>query len=427
MGSERIRGLVPPALLLMAGVAVAAWPTGAVRRDAAQPSAAPAVARRRLALPVHDDDLITGPPDSPITLTFFFAYSSERTTLAARRLADALRETGAVARIVWKHAPQPLPESARLPHVGAVAANREGVFPAFHERLLSEPTRGWDRQALLDLGRELGCDGTRWSAAMADQTLLDLVDRSDNLASVAGVGLDPALFLDGRPVDVSDAATLRASLASATVEVQGLRALGSTLDEIRRERARGGRPPGTKPDTTPRVDIPIREDDPSRGPADAPVTIIVFSDFRCPGCGLGARMLRTLEEEHPGAIRVVFKQFPIISPLAARATIAAQRAGKFWEVHDQLYFGPAAQEKTLDWPVVERVLGEVGMDPTALRREVESSDADAKIERDMTIGQQVGVTSTPTFVVNGRLVSGDGAPQACVDVALEELAGSLSP
>ena len=45
----------------------------------------------------------------------------------------------------------------------------------------------------------------------------------------------------------------------------------------------------------------------------------------------------------------------------------------------------------------------------------------------MTIGQQVGVTSTPTFVVNGRLVSGDGAPQACVDVALEELAGSLSP
>ena len=166
--------------------------------------------------------------------------------------------------------------------------------------------------------------------------------------------------------------------------------------------------------------IPINEDDPVWGPADAPVTLIVYSDFECPFCGRHAQNVAKVKAANGDLVRVVFKQFPLAfhqrAMPAAMASLAALEQGKFWEVHDRLFdrnpLSPAemnewAEESGIDW---ERVLAEV-----------ESGELRERVQRDINEGQQFGVRGTPASFINGVSLSG-AVPvddlQALVDLGL---------
>src|SRR5215475_1474263 len=86
---------------------------------------------------------------------------------------------------------------------------------------------------------------------------------------------------------------------------------------------------------------------PSRGPDNAPVTIVEFADFDCPYCATASRTMRALVRVYPDQVRWVFKHFAIAPQgsdrMAHEAAIAAQEQGKFWEMHDLLYANPTAR------------------------------------------------------------------------------------
>ena len=141
---------------------------------------------------------------------------------------------------------------------------------------------------------------------------------------------------------------------------------------------------------------------PVRGDADAPITIVEFSDFECPFCGRAHPVLERIVREFDGQVRMVFKQYPLsmheYADDASRATIAAGNQGKFWEMHDTLF----EHQTALTPSDIEGYAEELGLDMERFRADMEAEATQAIIDRDRALGQELGVNSTPTIFVNGR-------------------------
>lgn len=138
------------------------------------------------------------------------------------------------------------------------------------------------------------------------------------------------------------------------------------------------------------------------GPEDAEVTVVIFSDFECPHCRRAAETLRELQRDHPTRIRIFFKHFPLDShPMAmsaARAAVAAQAQGKFWEFHDRVY----ENQDDIGPGLYVRIATELQMDLDRFESERISQESATRVQRDKLEGQRIGVEATPTIFVNGR-------------------------
>ncbi|MEX1997979.1 MAG: DsbA family protein [Candidatus Andersenbacteria bacterium] len=156
--------------------------------------------------------------------------------------------------------------------------------------------------------------------------------------------------------------------------------------------------------------VTIEEDDPVLGVADAPVTIVEFSDFECPYCRqFHQTTFRQLRETYidSGKARFVHKDFPLsqIHPqaqAAAAAAYCAGRQGQFWEYAEKLY----APEAVLDKAALEQYAQALTLDTTAFTTCQEESGTEEKITRNARAAIAAGVTGTPAFVVNGVLIEG---------------------
>jgi protein-disulfide isomerase len=155
---------------------------------------------------------------------------------------------------------------------------------------------------------------------------------------------------------------------------------------------------------------PLPADAPSRGPVNAPVTLQVFSDFECPYCALAAPVVRELEAEFGGSLRIVWRNLPLpMHPHAALAAAAAlevytERGGAaFWRFHDAAF---AAQRSGLDEVVLERLARDEGVDAARYRTAIAGHVHDARIQADLDAGDAAGINGTPAFFVNSWFTVG---------------------
>jgi protein-disulfide isomerase len=162
---------------------------------------------------------------------------------------------------------------------------------------------------------------------------------------------------------------------------------------------------------------------PFKGSATAPVTIVEFSDFHCPFCNRVLPTLGQLESQYGDKVKLVFRDYPIDSlhPGARKAHEAARCAydqGKFWAYHDALFANApkASPEQLKTYPQ------DVGPDVQAFEQCFNSGAYQAAVQRDVEEGTRVGVTGTPAFFINGRLVSGAQPIESFVRAIEEELA-----
>lgn len=165
---------------------------------------------------------------------------------------------------------------------------------------------------------------------------------------------------------------------------------------------------------------------PLRGTADAPVTVVVFSDFQCPYCARAERSLRTVLERFPGKVRVAFRDFPLVQihADAASASGAAycaqrQRPELFWQMHDRLF----AHQADLAPDALKQHAVALGMRLPEFEHCLAEVVASMPWRDDIEEGQALGVTGTPTLFVNGRRITGATTVLALSD-AIEE---ALSP
>lgn len=158
-----------------------------------------------------------------------------------------------------------------------------------------------------------------------------------------------------------------------------------------------------------RVPVP-GPDSPSRGPANAPVTIQVFSDFECPFCAAAAPVLHELEAEFGASVRIVFRNLPLpMHPHAALAAVTglevfAERGGAaFWRFHDAAF---AAQRRGLDEKVLEALARDEGVDPQRYHDAIASHVREASINADIAAADAAGINGTPAFFVNSYFTIG---------------------
>jgi len=142
---------------------------------------------------------------------------------------------------------------------------------------------------------------------------------------------------------------------------------------------------------------------PVQGKIDAPVTLIVFSDFECPWCGKLEPALKQLLDGNQDKLRIVFKHLPL--PMhpnaepAALAAIAAQKQDKFWQMHDALF-------QTTNWTpgVIEETAQKVGLNMEKFKADLNNPETGMQLAKDKTDAQLADVVSTPSMFINGRPV-----------------------
>jgi protein-disulfide isomerase len=146
-------------------------------------------------------------------------------------------------------------------------------------------------------------------------------------------------------------------------------------------------------------------DSPVMGASDRQIVMIEFSDFQCPFCATANKSLKEFMAKHKDKVTLVYKHFPLtqIHPEAlpaARAAWAANKQGKFWEYHDTLFANQARLSEAFYTETA-----------TSLKLDLKKFDADRKladnfIVEDFKLGRKVGVDGTPTFIMNGEVVTG---------------------
>jgi protein-disulfide isomerase len=151
---------------------------------------------------------------------------------------------------------------------------------------------------------------------------------------------------------------------------------------------------------------------PSRGPDNAPVTVVEFSDFQCPHCRELYRTLKDLEPRYP-QVHFVFKDFPLtqIHPWAMTAALAARCAymndpQSFWKVHDAIFDNQDLITAENAYDQMLKFATGAGLSPDAFRACMISPEAKKAIESNLADGRALKVQSTPTVFVNGRLLVG---------------------
>lgn len=156
----------------------------------------------------------------------------------------------------------------------------------------------------------------------------------------------------------------------------------------------------------PRIEVEIADHDYTKGPDDAPVTLIEFADFQCPHCARVSPTLARLVEEYDGKVRLVFKDFPLDGhPRAMYASIANHCAGdqgKYWEMHQVLW----DHQRSLEDADLTGYATELGLDVDAWTACYTARTHEDEIQEDIEHGTAAGVSGTPAVFVNGILVSG---------------------
>lgn len=361
-----------------------------------------------------------GAEDALLTIVEFSDYACSFCARARDTLdALALLYPGQL-RLV--HRSVPFLSESDLAASAARAAAAQGKHRAMEARLYA--VRGQvDRAGVEILAQELGLDMLRFRAALDAGAHRDAIAADTRLAAALGVVSTPTFFINGRAivgarplaafVEVIEAERARAAAARERTGLGG-RALYREL--VAQGLASGDSTPSTpagrqalSPYTTYRVGTGWPGL--TAGPASAPVTLVVFSDFECPYCAANQAALAHVRATFGDSLRVVFRHFPLAfhrrAQLAAEAAMAAAAQGKFWAFHDELLARPGA----LGRAELEAAARAVGLDLPRFRAELEAHRHREAVLLDAASGGALGVDGTPTMFVNGLAVPGVLAPE----------------
>jgi len=164
--------------------------------------------------------------------------------------------------------------------------------------------------------------------------------------------------------------------------------------------SRGGRPDPSKV-----YKVAVGEA-PTKGPKNAKVQIVEFSDFQCPFCSRVTPTLDQVRKEYGDQVSISFKHLPLPmhskAPEAHAAAQAAHLQGKFWEMHDLIF----ANQRELSRDKYIEYAGQLKLDVARFEKDMDSKPVKAQIEADTKQAGSLGVTGTPSLFINGRFLSG---------------------
>jgi protein-disulfide isomerase len=333
-------------------------------------------------------------------------------------------------RLVWKHNPLPFHHEARPVHLAAAAVHMLAGNEAFDDfrNLAFANQRALTPENLVAWAAQAGV------SRMALQTWLDSgkpaqkVESDVQLAQRIGATGTPAFRINGvtltgaQPFEAFQEIIDQQLIAAKLLTASGTppRAVYGQLTDVNYVEPRAIADRADEQD--PKVyNVPVFADDPVRGPKDALVTIIVFSEFQCPFCKRVEPTLAELLELYPKDLRIVWKDNPLpfhprAKPAALLARFAHKKQGNdgFWRMHDALF---ANQPELDDEDFADLVKNQGLLWPQALA--ALSAGGSPKIDQSQELADSFGARGTPHFFVNGRRLSG-AQPLASFTALIDE-------
>ena len=345
-----------------------------------------------------------GSDKAPITLVIFEDYECPFSQRANDRIKQIVDDNPNKIRLVFKHYPLVFHSHAKLAHKAAAAAQKQGKFLEYRDMLYANQNR-LDRENLIEYARKLKLNEKKFIEYMDGPEAMGLIQMNLDEGEKLGVSGTPNFFFNGRKVtgaqpveafqDVVDQ-ELKVTETYAKKKLTGRK----LYEQIIKDNV------GIDDDTA--SNKLVLEGMPYKGAADAPVTIIEYSDFQCPFC---ARARLTIDEllklpEYHGKIKVVFKQLPLAfhsnAHRAAEAAMFAHEKGKFWEMHDIMFENSEAleEENLLDY--AERI----GLSRSELKQALDSGKYSATVDEQAKEANRQGLKGTPSFLINGTQLLG---------------------
>ncbi len=413
----------PGASAPVAAAIEAPSPTPSPSAAPAAPAAARApsgdVAAAKFTLAAHSPR--KGPKAAKVTLVEISDFECPFCSRAAATVAELQKKYEKDVAFVFVNQPLAFHKNAVPAARAALAANRQGKFWPYHDKLFANQ-QALGEPELAKYAAEVGLDLKKWRKDYADPAIAAAVDADKKMSDAVGASGTPTFLINGRKlVGAKPADAFSAIIDEELKKADALIAKGTAKEAVSQkltEEALAAAPaPGAPPA---RVEVPIGAA-PVKGPANAPITIVEFSDFECPFCNKIPPVLKQLEADYKGKVRIAFKHLPLPfhknAPLAAEASLAAHEQGKFWPFHDKLF----ENQQSLDRASLEKFAAELGLDARKFKAALDSGKFRAQVQKDAQQAASVGATGTPTFFINGTRFVGAQPLEAFKRVIDEEL------
>ncbi len=365
-----------------------------------------------------------GAADAKLTVIVFEDFKCPFCQRVQATLGDLEAKYGKNLRVVFKH--YIVHQNAKGLHLAAAAAAEQGKFWDMHDFLFKDIS-ATDGQNAADYAKNLRLDVKRWQETIDSGRAQAMIDGDMKLGTQFGVRGTPAFFINGRylagaqPVDVFEKLCDQ-ELARA----DGLLKAGTKKDKIYDALIKGGEQlvPAATTASVATADktvyaVPIGAS-PVRGPADAKLTVVMYTEFRCPYCAKLQPTLAQLAAKYGAEIRFVHMAYIVHGADAERlhrAAFAAALQGKYWEMHDKLFAAFPADDAA-----TEKIAADLGLDLKRYHSDVASQAVQQRIDDDVKQGDALGVNAVPLVFINGRKIMGAQPLEAFTAVADEELA-----
>jgi protein-disulfide isomerase len=161
---------------------------------------------------------------------------------------------------------------------------------------------------------------------------------------------------------------------------------------------------------------------PSKGDANAPITIVEFSDYQCPFCGRAEPTVKAIVDQYKGKVRLVYREYPLpmheYAQKASEAALCADEQGKFWEMHEKLFENQSA----LTIENLKSYAKGLALDTAKFDKCLDGGDKAKSVQASLKAGEDVGVSGTPAFFINGRPLFGAVPAERFKEIIDAELA-----
>jgi protein-disulfide isomerase len=391
-------------------------------------------------VPVDASDPMFGNTVDPlVTIVAFSDFQCPFCGKVVPTLDQIKKEYGDQVRVVFKQLPLGMHQQAKPAAKAALAAHQQGKFWEMHDELFAEQREmrqhGDDfKEWSAGLAKSLGLNVAKFEEDFDSDAIAQKIEDDVALSQKVGVRGTPNFWINGvnlrgaQPLNrfksVIDEQISVAQKIEADEKISG-DALYKEVVAVNKESHADGKPepaPSRADKPAPKVDLAKLGlgGAPIKGPKNAPVTIIAFSDFQCPYCSRGGANVFEAMNEFPGQVKFAFKHYPLPfhkqAPDAAKAAMAAGEQGKFWEMHDKLF---EEQRRLREDGILEELAEEIGLDVRKFKADMAKPEYQKAIDEDMKQGQAVGVRGTPAFFINGTRIVG-AQPTAKFEEAIEE-------